>query len=78
MTDRLKGVVVAFDHDIRVDDAEQIIAAIRMIRRVADVQPVVADANAEIAELRANAKWRDKLGALIYEDITGRKRGNDG
>lgn len=37
MTDRLKGCVVAFEKDIREDDAEGILNAIRMIKGVADV-----------------------------------------
>lgn len=43
MTDRYKGVVVTFDHDIRDDDAEETLNAIRHIRGVLDVRPVVAN-----------------------------------
>jgi hypothetical protein len=42
MTDRLKGFVVTLTHDIREDDAEAIVNAIRMVRGVLDVQPVVS------------------------------------
>jgi hypothetical protein len=41
MTDRLKGIYVAFDEDIRDDDAEPIIQAIRQIRHVLSVTPHV-------------------------------------
>lgn len=37
MTDRLKGLTVAFHKDIRDDDAQCIIDAILMIKGVADV-----------------------------------------
>lgn len=40
MTDRLKGVTVAFERDIREDDAELIINAIRMIKGVAGVKDI--------------------------------------
>ena len=43
MTDRYKGVVVTFDRDIREDDAEETLNAIRHIRGVLEVQPVVAN-----------------------------------
>lgn len=42
MTDRFKGVTVAFEHDIREDDAVAVINAIRMIRGVLAVEPVAA------------------------------------
>ena len=38
MTDRVKGVYVAFERDIRVDDVEVIVNAIRMIKGVAGVE----------------------------------------
>ena len=37
MTNRLKGLTVAFEKDIREDDAEGIINAILMIRGIANV-----------------------------------------
>lgn len=40
MTTRLKGLTVVFEHDIREDDAEHIVNAIRMIRGVLKVLPV--------------------------------------
>jgi hypothetical protein len=43
VTDRHCGYVVALDHDVREDDAAVIIAAIKMIKGVVDVRPVVGD-----------------------------------
>lgn len=43
MSDRFKGLHVAFEHPIRDDDAEAIISAIRQLRGVADVTPFVDD-----------------------------------
>lgn len=40
MTDRVKGFVVTLDEDMREDDAEQIRAALGMVRGVMDVSPV--------------------------------------
>lgn len=78
MTDRLRGVVVTFGQDIRVDDAEAILSAIRMIKGVVDVQPVVASYEGDMAEARVNQQWREKLYALIREDRDGKKRDGNG
>jgi hypothetical protein len=71
MTDRLKGVLVTFDQDIREDDAAQIIAAIRMIKRVADVKPLVCNVEDEMARIRVDLEWRKKLSDLLFD------KGND-
>lgn len=39
MTDRVKGIVVIFDEDIRDDKAERIVDAIRLLPHVASVEP---------------------------------------
>jgi hypothetical protein len=39
MTDRIRSATVVFDHDIRIDDAEAILDALRMVRGVASVHP---------------------------------------
>lgn len=43
MTDRLKGVLITFDRDIRDDDAQPIIEALKLIKGVLTVKPYVAD-----------------------------------
>ncbi len=65
MTDRLKGCWVSFDRDIREDDAEGILNAIRMIRGVADAQPDVTNADDWLARSRVKHELRDKLIALL-------------
>lgn len=61
MTDRLKGVTVVFDRDIREDDAQSIIDAIRMLRHVADVIPSVNVMGDEMARIRVRNEIREKL-----------------
>jgi hypothetical protein len=56
MTDRLKGVYVTFDQDIREDDAEKLIEAIFMIRHVVDVTPLVADHVDHMARQRVRSE----------------------
>lgn len=61
MTDRHAGYVVVLATDMRDDDAEAVLTALRMVKGVASVEPVVADIALHIAEARANQKWVRRL-----------------
>lgn len=63
MTDRLKGLTVAFDRDIREDDAEAIVSAIKMIKGVLDVQPSYATSE----DWMNRRRIRDELGTALWE-----------
>ena len=65
MTDRLHGFAVALENDIREDDAEATIAAIRQIRGVLSVTPIVTDIATHIARERLDAEWRRKIYELV-------------
>ena len=65
MTDRLHGVLVHFTEPIRDDDAEQIINALKMVKYVGDVTPVVAEPGDYIAESRAFSRIRKQ----VYEKM---------
>ncbi len=41
MTDRFKGFLVTLDEEIREDDAEQILTALKMVKGVFSVKPYV-------------------------------------
>lgn len=64
MTDRHAGYIVALREDLREDDAEAVMTALRMVRGVLAVEPVVASAELHIAQARADAAWRERLSAL--------------
>lgn len=66
MTDRLKGVWVAFDHDIRDDDAEPLINAIRQLRGVLSVEPSISDPSDWNARQRVHHELAEKLWAVIH------------
>lgn len=68
MTDKLKGVHVAFEKDIREDDAETIINAIRMIKGVAEVKENVADAGDWMNREHVKHEIKGKL-LDLYESI---------
>lgn len=64
MTDRYSGFVVALDEDIREDDAETVVAAIRMIKGVIRVEPLMPDPHEAIVLMRRDAQWQDGLRRL--------------
>ena len=72
MTDRYHSLTVVLEKDIRDDDAEHILNAIRMIRGVASVAGEVADMNSHMAEERARQELGDKLFDVIYPDRKSR------
>lgn len=70
MTDRLKGCWVAFDRDIRDDDAEPLIAAIQQMRGVLSVEPSVATPD----DWMARERIRHELEAKMYEALREKGR----
>ncbi len=71
MTDRVKGVTVALDEDVRIDDIEPILAAIRQIRGVSAVAVVTTGLDDWLARSRVRSDLaKDFL--ELYEKITER------
>lgn len=67
MTDRINSFIVTLDSDMRDDDAESILNAIRCIRRVIDVSPVVSEHSDHIAHIRVRRELLDKVWDLIKD-----------
>lgn len=67
MTDRHAGYVITLAKDIREDDAEHIINALRMIKGVLNVQPIVSDVELMLAKDRVDLQWREKLHQLLRD-----------
>ena len=61
MTDRINSVTVVLTEDIREDDCEHVLNAIRMIRGVLSVKPHVADVEDLVANQRVRSEFRRKL-----------------
>lgn len=68
MTDRHVGYIVTLDQDIREDDAQPILDALKMMKHVVDVQPVIGEGWAAAA---ADMRIRNKVGLELFE--MGRK-----
>lgn len=66
MTDRHAGYVVTLEADLREDDSADTINAIRQIRGVIDVVPLVTDAMTHIGQSRAEHAIERRLWAALY------------
>ena len=67
MTTLHKGYVVALTEDIREDDAESIINAIRMVKGVMSVKPIDSDAFAgSIDRDRERMKLWEKVSNVFF------------
>lgn len=71
MTDRIHSITIVLDRDMRIDDAESLLKALRHFRNVIDVIPNVADTTALMAEARAR---RDATDAML-EAVEKMRRG---
>lgn len=61
MTDRLKGCWVAFDHDIRSDDAESLLGAIKQLRGVQGVRSHLVTPDDYMNRERVRCELESKL-----------------
>ena len=61
MTDRHAGYIVTLEDDVREDDAESILTALRMVRGVINVQPIIADSMLAIARSRAEHELKNRI-----------------
>lgn len=64
MTDRIKGLTVTLEKDIRVDDCEVILNAIRMVRGVASVATHVSDTDHYFAKEQLKSEFKEKIWKL--------------
>jgi len=68
MTDRYNALTVVLEKDIRSDDAEHLINAIRYLRNVAKVTPHVSDIDSHVAEARVRQELGEKLWEVLYPE----------
>lgn len=61
MSDKYAGFVVGLDKDLRSDEVQATLNAIKMIRGVIVVEPVVTTATLHIAQGRAAREFEKKL-----------------
>lgn len=69
MTDRHSAYIVILEQDIREDDAQATINAIKQIRGVLGVEPHIANPFEEqIAEMRVRNELSNKIFKVLYPD----------
>ena len=68
MTDRYCALTVVLDETIRKDDAQKVLAAIRMVKGVVEVRPVVASPEAYWARATALRELKAKLWDILRGD----------
>jgi hypothetical protein len=73
MTDRIHSLTVVLSHDIREDDIQPLITAIRLLKPVLSVVTHVTDDDSYMAEERARQELREKMFDILYP-----KRTNNG
>ena len=66
MTERINSITLFLERDIRIDDAEGLIAATRHLKGVIDVQPNVVSLDSKLAEQRALQELRSKIGDILW------------
>jgi hypothetical protein len=71
MTDRYNALTVVLEKDIRDDDAEVLLAAIRQLRGVLSVSGNVAEPIDYIAQQRARHELGEKLWHVLYPKREG-------
>lgn len=74
MTDRIKGFIVTLDHDIRDDDVEGIMAAIRHIRSVTSVKPMVAGFEDHMARDRVRSELQLALNRAVADVLNPKEQ----
>lgn len=71
MTDRYNALTVVLEKDIREDDAEALLNAIRQLRGVLSVHGNVADFDDQIAQDRVRHELGEKLWRVLYPKHEG-------
>jgi len=75
MTDRIKGFYVSLERDVREDDCEPLIQAVRMLRGVGAVTTVLVDASDWMNRERATRELETRLWDALRPE---RKERGDG
>ena len=66
MTDRYNYLIVALERNIRSDDCQPLIDAIKMLHGVLDVTPRTEDPSGYTTEMRVREEMRKKVWEIFY------------
>jgi len=68
MIDKIKGITITLESDIRVDDIEYLLNTFKMLRGVATAEPIIVTSQDYFARERLKIEMRKKL-LKIIDDI---------
>lgn len=69
MTDRINSLAVILDEDIRIDDAQPLIAAIMQLKGVVAVEPQVRSISADmVARSRIRLEMWEAIRKILWKD----------
>lgn len=69
MTDRTISLIVTLEYDMRTDDAQSIVEAIKMIKHVSDVKVNVYSGSDQINAMAALSNYKHKILRKIIDLI---------
>lgn len=69
MTDRVIAFTVGLEKEMRIDDAEPIMAAIRQLRCVASVDPVIADPMMHVIKSQVRQEFSQAIFDVMYPKV---------
>lgn len=61
MTDRVNGLTVVLERNMRTDDVESLVQAIANFRFVRSVQPIIVESSAHVAEMRLRSELAERV-----------------
>jgi copper chaperone CopZ len=67
MSDRYNAITVVLEKDTRDDDAQDIIAALKMVKGVADAKPNIVNVDSFVSDTRARQELGSKLFEVLYD-----------
>lgn len=73
MTARVNSLFVILENDIRIDDIQSTIDAIKQIKRVLEVKTHISTPVDSVAESRVRNELGQKLMDVVYPPSQGRK-----
>lgn len=71
MSTRFKGCAVCFDADLREEDAQPIVDAIRLLHGVAGVTLCVKDVTDDMARIRVRRELQDAMTEAFNRTLLG-------
>lgn len=70
MTDRIHSITLVLEADLREDDAQSLLAAVRMLKGVISAAGNVSNITDYIAQARVRLEYGQQLLAIVYPNNT--------